>query len=290
MSDDNLKDVLSQALSDSAPDPSVMANSAAARGLVIRRNRRFAQIGGSAAALVLVAGGAVAVASTGGKGGGGSGEVSPLATGVATSPTQGGADGAPSTGGSGTPYVPPTPNTPIGSNNGKWGPPLRPEEIATHTPYADLLASLIPDGLTKTTAGINPSNSADGRVLVDDGKGGALLKVSVDWSTKPFTDMTDCTNDGFSTVLECHHFKVGDAEVRQMLIDGAADVDQHGVKYWDVDVRFKDGMYLLLGEMNTDQDGNPPTRAVAPLSLDQLAKIAEDPRWDTLIQQHPWNT
>ncbi|OKI25095.1 hypothetical protein [Streptomyces sp. CB03911] len=148
-------------------------------------------------------------------------------------------------------------------------------------PVSEQLAAFLPPGTTTRVSSSgsivegrvagNPGDRVSGSVLYDDGKGPAVVSVSV---LDAVLDSVDC---GRETPPVCQVLPDGTA-VRTDKLTLAG-----GQLLWTVSATRPDGRRASVSASNSDRpitDSGHPTRTEPPLTTDQLQAIATSPHWD----------
>ncbi|WP_329611703.1 hypothetical protein [Kitasatospora herbaricolor] len=148
-------------------------------------------------------------------------------------------------------------------------------------PLSAQLAAFLPPGTTTRISSSgsfvegrvagNPGDEVSGSVLYDDGKGRALVSVSV---LDAVLDSVDC---GRETPPVCRLLPDGTAvRTDKLTLTG-------GQLLWTVSATRPDGRRTSVSASNSDRpitDSGHPTRTEPPLTTDQLQAIATSPHWD----------
>lgn len=113
------------------------------------------------------------------------------------------------------------------------------------------------------------------RVLLDDGKGKALVEAMVDGDQSSAAAAVNCD----VTPHDCEDETRPDGTLVKRF--GLPPDDQGRGMMWSVDTLRPDGVRVVVNAFNATGYASPPTRSEPPLSLKELQIVALDPRWSS---------
>jgi hypothetical protein len=155
----------------------------------------------------------------------------------------------------------------------------------------DALRTLLPQG-TVTQASAQPVTRSGGsaEMVFDDGHGAARIAVALGRQPVPVpSTAVQCPDTAYNPYSECTTSTEPDGS-RIDEITGPADTDQpdSGPRSWTARLTMHDGGQVVAMQANAaDPSTGPATRAVPPLSRDQLRMIATAAVWQQFLARIP---
>lgn len=148
----------------------------------------------------------------------------------------------------------------------------------------DTFRSLAPEGIEVTPVEAGEEEVDYASLLVDDGRGAVLVDIFAfgPWDEEGFEEGIDvdaAADDEFGP--ECEHTILDNGNELNVCAWAPSDDDPLGL--WSATVYYADGSSLDITQYNVADWDSDPTRADAPLSVDQLAGIATDSAWQDLF-------
>ncbi|NML52129.1 hypothetical protein HHL19_28055 [Streptomyces sp. R302] len=166
--------------------------------------------------------------------------------------------------------IPPLPTAP--ARPGKAG---KPGEVRQAPPQitggvvTNTLRALLPQGLKVVDKG---GEGEFGFLVVDDGKGKSLVQINVQYGMGDVAGQLYGSGD-VTTLPDGRKVK---------LTQQPGEKGGEGVVWWTADTMTKDGFRVVVSAFNTGAQHEAATRAEPALTMEQLKKIALDPKWAKL--------
>ncbi|MFB7761616.1 hypothetical protein [Streptomyces xiamenensis] len=148
----------------------------------------------------------------------------------------------------------------------------------------DTFRSLAPEGIEVTPVEAGEEEVDYASLLVDDGRGAVLVDIFAfgPWDEEGFDEGIDfdaAADEEFGP--QCEHTILDNGDELNVCAWAPSDDDPLGL--WSATVYYADGSSLDITQYNVADCDSDPTRADAPLSVDQLADIATDSAWQDLF-------